>query len=129
MDPITIGAVVSALLPAAADGVRGIIAKFTGGAGAQPQNVGEVVQLMQAETSRLDALARIEGSAESYKWVAAVRQLQRPVIAAAVTGAWCVVQLGGYDDFAKDAVNAAASSVWFYLFGERFYLGVKGQKR
>lgn len=129
MDPITISAVVAALLPAAADGVRGLISKVTGGAGAQPQNVGEAVQLMTADTARLDALARIEGNAESYRWVAAIRQLQRPVIAATVTVAWVVVTLGTYDDFTRDMTQAAASSVWFYLFGERFYMGVKGQKR
>ena len=35
--------ILPALVPAFSDGVRGIIAKFTGGAGGQPQNVEERV--------------------------------------------------------------------------------------
>ena len=41
--------ILPALVPAFSDGVRGIIAKFTGGAGGQPQNVEERVKLMEAE--------------------------------------------------------------------------------
>jgi hypothetical protein len=49
-----------ALLPALTDGVRGIFAKFTKGAGGNPVNVAERIQLMQAETARLQALAEID---------------------------------------------------------------------
>lgn len=131
MDPITLGTILTALAPAAVDGLRGLFAKVTGSAGGQPQNVGEAIQLMDAEGRRMDQIAKLEGSAETYKWVAAVKQLQRPVIVAIVTLAWFVVNMvpGTYDDFIRQNVQAATSSVWFYLFGERVYFALKGQKR
>lgn len=52
--------VLPALLPALGDGVRALFQKFTGGAGAKPANVGEVIQLMQADTDRLKAIAAME---------------------------------------------------------------------
>lgn len=63
-----------ALIPALTDGVRGIFAKFTGGAGGTPQNVTERIQLMQAETARLTALAEIDKPVgEPDKWVTNLR--------------------------------------------------------
>ena len=45
--------VLPALLPALGDGIRGVFAKITGGAGGNPNNVNESIQLMQPETERL----------------------------------------------------------------------------
>ena len=53
--------ILPALVPVVSDGVRGIIAKFTGGAGGQPQNVEERVKLMEAEAAKLQALAALDG--------------------------------------------------------------------
>ena len=53
--------ILPALVPAVADGFRGIVAKFTGGAGGQPQNVEERVKLMEAEAAKLQALAALDG--------------------------------------------------------------------
>ena len=52
-----LGLILPALMPAVMDGVRGIFAKFTGGAGGTPQNMQERIQLIQAETEKLKALA------------------------------------------------------------------------
>ena len=49
-----------ALVPAFTDAVRGIIAKITGGAGGQPQNVEERIQLMQAEAQKIQAMAALD---------------------------------------------------------------------
>ena len=54
--------VLPALVPAFADGVRGLFARLTGGAGAQPQSVGEAIQLMEAQTARVKALAELDAS-------------------------------------------------------------------
>lgn len=48
MDPLTI---IPALLPALTDGIRGLIGRFTKGAGAKPQNIDEVIKLGQATYS------------------------------------------------------------------------------
>ena len=47
------------LLPALTDGLRGVFAKITGGAGGNPQNVDERIKLMAADTERLKALSEI----------------------------------------------------------------------
>lgn len=48
------------IVPALADGVRGVFAKITGGAGGTPVNVDERIKLMTAETERLKALNEID---------------------------------------------------------------------
>jgi hypothetical protein len=123
--------ILPALLPAAADGIRGIIAKFTGGAGANPQTVEEYIKLQDANNKRLELLANLEGQGETYKWVEAIRKLQRPVVVFTTLATWVVVFLNPqtYDDFTRDVVQASASSVWFYLFGERGYMAIKAVKK
>ncbi len=78
-----------ALFPAMADGVRGIFAKLTGSKGAQPQNISEVIQLMQADISRLTALATLDAPGSNvHAWVSDIRALQRPVAVALVLAAY-----------------------------------------
>ncbi len=48
------------IIPAFADGLRGVFAKLTGGAGGTPVNVDERIKLMSAETERLKALNEID---------------------------------------------------------------------
>ncbi len=119
--------VLPALLPAAADAVRGLIAKFTGGAGSNPQTVDEVIKLRDSDNRRLELLAQLDGQGETYKWVEAIRKLQRPTVVAVTLIVWSIVFLNPqtYDDFTRDVVQASASSVWFYLFGERGYMAIK----
>lgn len=62
MEPFGLTALATALLPAAADAIRGAVGWFTGGAGARPQNVGEVIQLIDAETRKFQALQAADGT-------------------------------------------------------------------
>ena len=123
--------VLPALLPAAADGIRGLISRFTGGAGANPQNVDEVIKLRDSDNRRLELLSQLEGQGETYKWVEAIRKLQRPAVVAVTLVTWMIVFLNPqtYDDFTRDVVQASASSVWFYLFGERGYMAIKSARK
>lgn len=123
--------ILPALLPAAADGVRGLIAKLTGGAGANPQTVDEYIRLQEANNKRLELLANLEGQGDTYKWVEAIRKLQRPVVVFTTLATWVIVFLNPktYDDFTRDVVQSSASSVWFYLFGERGYMAIKTAKK
>lgn len=121
---------VPALVPALADGVRGVVTKLTGGAGAQPTSIAEVIQLMQAEVERIKALAALDSGGETYKWVEAIRKLQRPVVAMGVLGAWIacnVFSLG--DAYSREITTQLAQIVFSYLFGERAYLAAKGAKK
>jgi hypothetical protein len=107
----------AALLPVLSDGIRGIFTRVTGGAGALPTNVEEVVSLQEADTRRLEALARLDTYGETYKWVNAVRALQRPVVVAAVMATYVGVRFSL--DVMPEDLTAYASAITFYLFGDR----------
>ena len=86
--------VIPALIPALADGIRGVFGKLTGGAGAKPQNVEEQIKLMAAENERLKALAELDKPAENISpWVADLRASFR-YIAGGGLGSF-ILRLGG----------------------------------
>ena len=116
---------IPALLPVATDGIRGIFNKLTGGAGAKPANVSEVVTLMDAETKRLEALAKIDNAEGVSQWVSNVRAMQRPVVSFLIIGAY-VGSFALTDN--ADVINnigTYAQMVTFYLFGDRTYMYMK----
>jgi hypothetical protein len=116
------------LLPAIADGARGLFARLFKGKGAQPQNVTEVITLMNAETDRLKTLAALDApSGDSYKWVNAVRSLQRPVVSGAIILGYLAAcyGLGSPTQDTLDTLGQYASMVTFYLFGDRTYSYMK----
>ena len=87
-----LGLILPALMPAVMDGVRGIFAKFTGGAGGTPQNMQERIQLIQAETEKLKALAQLDTpSGEPSKWIVDLRACYRYVIVTFILIATIVV--------------------------------------
>lgn len=124
MEPITI---LTALLPALTDGIRGMITKWTGGAGAKPANVQEAIQLMDAEVRRLEVIAKLDSTVGDVdKWVNNIRALQRPVAAGAIILAWIgVMATPGVAESTMAVVSNLASAVIFYLFGDRTYMYFK----
>lgn len=126
-----IATIIPALLPVAADGVRAVFSKITGGKGAQPANVAEVIQLMNADTDRLKTLAQLDATGTVHTWVNDVRALQRPLLSMAIiTGyigaVWFSVDVKP-DTLAL--LGEYAQMVTFYLFGDRTYMAFKGGKR
>jgi hypothetical protein len=122
-----VGLILPALMPAVMDGVRGIFAKFTGGAGGTPQNMQERIQLIQAETEKLKALAELDTpSGEPSKWIVDLRACYRYVIITFILIATIVVvyspgvQLGIVSVF-LDMTGACFS----FILGERMYLSIK----
>lgn len=113
----------AAFIPVISDGVRGVFARFTGGAGARPQNVEEAIALQDADTARLAALAALDQSGETYRWVNAVRALQRPVAVLLVLGSYVGARFTL--DTMPDDLTSFASAVTFYLFGERMNFHAK----
>ncbi len=116
-----------ALIPALTDGVRGIFAKFTGGAGGTPQNVTERIQLMQAETGRLQALAEIDKPiGEPDKWVvnlrSAFRYLAIIVIWVATIGAVFTPTVPETITLIMLDLSGACMS---FVIGERMYLTLR----
>lgn len=116
-----------ALLPALTDGVRGIFAKFTKGAGGNPVNVNERIQLMQAETARLQALAEIDKPVgEPSLWVnnlrSSFRYLAIIIIWLATVGAVFTPTVPeGITLIMLDLSGACMS----FVIGERMYLTLR----
>jgi hypothetical protein len=125
---------ITALFPVLADGARGLLARLTGSRGAQPQNVAEAIQLMEAETQRLTALAQLDTpSGNVHAWVADVRALQRPAAVALVLlvyGMTIYYRATGHTLPAtvEEGVLTYAQMVTFYLFGDRSYAYLRGKK-
>lgn len=120
--------ILPALVPAFSDGVRGIIAKFTGGAGGQPQNVEERVKLMEAEAAKLQALAALDGvNGEPSKWIINLRASFRYVIISAI------MLFTGFIVFTPDIVGTSVVAIFLdmtgacmsFVIGERMYLTLR----
>lgn len=114
--------VLPALIPAASDGIRSVINRVTGGAGAKPANVREAIELMAADTERLKVLAQLDAAGNISPWVANLRAMQRPALATWILAAYVAVLLGAGDAAAStvDQLQQLAGMVVFYLFGDRF---------
>ena len=116
-----------ALMPALTDGLRGIFAKVTGGAGGTPQNVNERIQLMEAETKRLQALADIDKpSGEPSRWVTDVRSIFRY---AAITIIWIGTLSAVFTPSVPQTVTLMlldlSGACMSFVIGERMYLSLK----
>lgn len=116
-----------ALMPAVTDGLRGVFAKFTGGAGGTPQNVNERIQLMEAETKRLQALADIDKPAgEPSTWVTDVRAIFRY---AAITLIWIATICAVFTPTIPQNITLMlldlSGATMSFVIGERMYLSLK----
>ena len=123
MDPLTI---LTAFIPLVSDGVRGVINKFTGGAGAEPANTEEAIQLMDADIRRLEALSKLDTPGGNVSgWVSNVRAMQRPAATGLILINYMVTVLADVDPGYVDMSANLASAVVFYLFGDRTYMKFK----
>jgi hypothetical protein len=116
-----------ALIPALTDGVRGIFAKFTKGAGGNPVNVTERIQLMQAETARLQALAEIDKpSGEPSRWVTDLRSSFRYV---AIIIIWLATVSAVFTPTIPEAITLImldlSGACMSFVIGERMYLTLR----
>ena len=116
-----------ALLPALTDGVRGIFAKFTKGAGGNPVNVTERIQLMQAETARLQALAEIDKPAgEPSLWVNNLRSSFRYV---SIIIIWLATVAAVFTPTVPEAITLImldlSGACMSFVIGERMYLTLR----
>ena len=119
--------ILPALVPAVADGFRGIVAKFTGGAGGQPQNMQERIALIQAETERLKALASLDNPAgEPSKWIVDLRACYRYVIISFILIATiCVVYSTNIPLSVASVFLDMTGACMSFIIGERMYLSIK----
>jgi hypothetical protein len=116
-----------ALLPALTDGVRGIFAKFNKGAGGNPVNVAERIQLMQAETARLQALAEIDKPAgEPSLWVNNLRSSFRYI---AIIIIWLATVGAVFTPTVPEPITLImldlSGACMSFVIGERMYLTLR----
>lgn len=116
-----------ALIPALTDGVRGIFAKFTKGAGGNPVNVNERIQLMEAETKRLQALAEIDKpSGEPSLWVNNLRSSFRYI---AIIVIWLATISAVFTPTVPEAITLIlldlSGACMSFVIGERMYLTLR----
>jgi len=118
--------VLPALVPALADGVRGLVGKITGDAGAAPRNVAESIELMRAQTERVQALAALDnpGGAVS-QWVANVRGVYRYVATGAIVLAAIPAVLVAPEAAGTLVLLELAGACMSFIIGERCYLQLK----
>ena len=115
--------VVPALIPALADGLRGVFGRLTGGAGAKPQNVEEQIKLMAAENERLKAVAELDKPAENISpWVADLRASFRYIAGGLIILSAVSTLYLPADLLVQDAIWNLAGSVFAFLFGDRMYI-------
>lgn len=122
--------IIPALIPAATDGVRAVINRATGGAGSKPKNVAEAIELMKADTERLQVIQQLDLAGTVSPWVANLRALQRPALATWILVAYIASLLGVGDAEASTVEQLAqlAGMVTFYLFGDRTYNAMRSGK-
>lgn len=122
-----INLILPALVPAFADGFRGIVSKFTGGAGGQPQNMQERISLIQAETEKLKALSSLDTpTGEPSKWIIDLRASFRYIIITIILLATIIIV---YSPSVSESIALIfldmSGACMSFIIGERMYLGLK----
>lgn len=118
--------ILPALMPAFTDGLRGLFARLTGGSGAQPQNVAEQIQLMQAQNERVKALAELDALApNASRWVADLRGSFRYVAVGGILCATVGAVFVGVDAVSLAFLLELSGASMSFVIGERMYLSIK----
>lgn len=123
-----LSSIIGMAMPSLTDAFSAIVQRLTGGAGALPKNVDDVIKLQTADVERLKALSDLDRPTENVSlWVSNLRASFRPIIACAAFG------IGTATLFVKDVdptiatnIFSLATMVTSYMFGERFVFGSRG---
>lgn len=123
----------TALIPVATDGVKALANRLFAGAGSQPSNFQEYLQLQDKDIEKLKALAELDKpDGNVSRWVSNLRGATRYVLAAFILIVWAIVMVVSLwvpvADEIIAMVSQLASMVFFYLYGDRAYSYVKGVK-
>jgi len=120
---VIVETIVGALVPIGAEAIKQVVTKFSGGA--KPTSVAEIIQLDQAEVSKLEALAKLDNPYGSpSQWVVDLRASSRyigalGVIAAGITA----IFVPGLDAAIRTIALEAANIAFGFLFGTRITAG------
>jgi hypothetical protein len=111
--------VIGALVPVAAESIKGIVGKFTGGI--KPTTVEDQVKLDASEIEKLKAIASLDnpGGTPS-QWVVDVRAGSRYILGGCIIfAAISSVFIPGVNPEASKLLIEAANIVFGFLFGSR----------
>jgi hypothetical protein len=117
-DPVTM---LAALAPTAVRTADALIQRYIVPDTIKPATVEQAVALANVDVEKLRIVTQADAGGDTYKWVEAVRKLQRPVVVFATLAAFL------YNP-AEQAVAELFQVVMWYLFGERItpnWVGVK----
>jgi hypothetical protein len=113
--------VVPAVLPAAVEGLKNILAKWTGGP--QATTIDEQIKLQNADVQRLEALAKLENPyGTPSQWVIDLRASFRYIASGIVVLAVPISFFLAMPDPIRELILAWGSSAMFFIFGERALL-------
>lgn len=128
--------VLPALVPVVADGLKGVFRKLTGGDPAEPQNVEEQIELIEAGTERLRAMAELDRPhGEISRWVADLRASFRYVLSALIIlsaagiGLYVAAVMPELRKVVFLAFLDMAGGAFSFVFGDRMYRHLKGTLR
>jgi hypothetical protein len=108
-DPVTMLAMFGPTLVRA---VEGVYQRYVAPTTVKPTTIAEQIQVITADTEKLRVITQADAGGETYKWVEAIRKLQRPIVIFATLAAFL------YNPN-EVAVSAIFQTVMWYLFGER----------
>jgi hypothetical protein len=108
-DPLSI---LAALAPTAVKAVDAGIQRWLVPDTIKPANVADAVALATADTEKLKTILNADTAGETYKWVEAIRKLQRPIVVFATLAVFL-------SNPANQTISAVFQTIMWYLFGER----------
>lgn len=119
--------ILPALLPAAVDGVKNLITKFTGGF--RPANIEEQLKLDNANVERLKALAQLDNPfGTPSQWVVDLRASFRYITAGVAVGAAVLTLFVPVTDPVRELAFTWGMGAFSFIFGERMYLSMNNRK-
>lgn len=108
-DPVSILAV---LAPVVVDAGRAAVNRWITPDSVKPTNIDDVVKLRELDLKQFGIMQTADSAGETYKWVEAIRKLQRPAVVIGLLVSFCL------HPESKDIASAFQAIGW-YLFGER----------
>jgi len=120
---VIVETIIGALVPIGAEAIKQVVTKFSGGA--KPTNVAEIIQLDQAEVSKLEALAKLDNPfGNPSQWVVDLRASSRYIGALGVIAAGIIaIFVPGLDVKVQTVALEAANIAFGFLFGTRITAG------
>lgn len=116
-DPLTL---LAGLIPIFTEAGKAAVNRWIVPDAVKPANVGELLQMRAADIELFKVLSDAGGNGDTYPWVSAVKQLQRPFVVVVVLLAWCALHLAPEaSPGALSMVDNFAASIGFYLFADR----------